>query len=206
MVAVKHASQDLVDERCTDRCMDKQCSLCQFDASKCYECFTGWYGKHCDEKCPKHCSTADCDQGTGKCQKCKNGYFGEFCNGKCDVACDTCSDNVSCDTCKKSLYGVFCNLVCPKECIDCARDGKCETCSAGYFGADCMCSIAECTNATNNKCFRCRNNMTWYSFQNGCCPCSEHCLRSITTNRRNFNTGNCMHGCKNNYIGEKMHR
>ncbi|XP_076089848.1 uncharacterized protein LOC143061381 isoform X2 [Mytilus galloprovincialis] len=186
--------------RCTERCNYENCSLCQFDVTTCYNCVDGWYGDHCDKKCPSHCSTKSCLQHTGKCRKCQNGFYGPYCDGMCRTTCDTCSDAFTCDTCKPGFHGENCQELCENNCKTCRRDGKCKTCKNGYFGDRCSCRISECTNVTNDLCTDCKKSINWYPLKNGCCPCSEHCIRN--NNEPLCNQTGCINGCAEKYYGD----
>lgn len=185
---------------CDKKCDFEHCSLCQFDVTTCFNCFNGWWGDHCDKKCTDHCSHPYCSQHTGKCGKCDEGYYGPYCEGTCNSACKTCSDNNTCDTCKKGFYGHDCKQRCPNRCEDCERDGKCKTCTVGYFGEGCRCELAQCTNRTNNSCFSCQNETTWYPFQNGCCPCSDNC--NSTLDDFLCTSNGCVNDCKDDSFGK----
>ncbi|XP_062568477.1 uncharacterized protein LOC134230660 [Saccostrea cucullata] len=190
--------------QCSTKCTDEHCSLCTYDITSCSKCLDGWYGKHCEKNCPtSHCRTQSCDKKSGKCGSCESGWFGEYCENKCIKNCDRCSDTTTCDVCKAGFYGYSCQLSCPTKCKNCERDGECKTCIDGFKGRDCMCEVSECSNVTNNKCTQCKNETSWFLFEDACCPCSEHCNQTSDQGICHAENGNCINGCQDDYIGDQ---
>ncbi|XP_033756284.1 multiple epidermal growth factor-like domains protein 10, partial [Pecten maximus] len=167
---------------------------------RCYECKPGSTGRHCNASCPAHCAGNKCDQITGACT-CADGWYGDDCSMQCFGNCSLCVDNSTCIRCVDGYYGDRCQEQCPNECKMCSRNGKtclgmCDGWNENY-GPLCGCRRSECAEREHGtyNCLKCKNE-SWFTQDEGCCPCSDHCNGSC-----DGNNGTCTDGCLDDYHG-----
>ncbi|XP_046376932.2 multiple epidermal growth factor-like domains protein 10 isoform X2 [Haliotis rufescens] len=145
---------------------------------------------------------------TGLCDCCRTGWTGNNCNTKCDNCGHRSVQNNGTheckDSCTKGTYGVMCNETCSKTCADGSchtKSGNCPGCVLGYYGERC-----------DKKCDRRCLQGGCYQHSSHCklCPyerygsfCEDKCSFGCAGERCNKRTGECLHGCKQGYLGKK---
>lgn len=116
--------------------------------------------------------------------------------------------------CNSSWYGTMCDRKCPQKCESfCDRDRGCTDCTAGYFGSNCD----QCSENTYGKncsltCQNCNNNCDPV---NGCiicatgfygANCQETCPEGCRDRKCDKNSGICLNGCIDRYMGDNCNR
>nr|XP_022315011.1 receptor-type tyrosine-protein phosphatase kappa-like isoform X1 [Crassostrea virginica] len=177
---------------CGIECEDK-CVHC-FNRNNCTKCLPGFYGLYCTWKCKNTCY--NCTE-YDVCENCKAGFYGRSCSNLCHNRCETCESADRCSSCRKGWSGPLCK--CSENCSPeaCGNDGKCNGCKDSFYGDYCnvICPSREC-----QKCDQSSGNCTMCSkgFYGSNCEqkCSSTCVETACGM-----TGECLQGCKENFIG-----
>ncbi|KAL5005752.1 hypothetical protein ScPMuIL_016910 [Solemya velum] len=207
---------------CKGRCSHTGSCLCT-------ECAVGFYGDSCSKPCSVHCSQG-CDRKTGYCESCKPGWFGASCGYKCPEYCYAsvcdrtsgdcsgcmagwsgarCTCQGSCDSdmphCYPGYYGSVCDKRCPYNCgtEGCDRSGVCRGCIQNYYQDQCDRKCGDCLTCDQQtgKCLSCHPGHFGHQCE---AHCSTRCLANVDGDVQcDFNTGHCLEGCLEGYIGDK---
>nr|XP_022304884.1 multiple epidermal growth factor-like domains protein 10 [Crassostrea virginica] len=176
------------------------------------ECFYGYFGKNCEQRCNDKCDGCNnvngvCDRGCqagwkgDNCQQqCSYGFYGQNCEQRCDDRCTGCSNvNGTCDrgcnpgwkgdNCQKQCQDKKYGLNCSENCENCRDLRQCH-----YINGSCL---NGCSSGFQGE--KCTMECAFGFYGIGCLQeCSSFCKISHTCHHV---TGLCKDGCKNGWQG-----
>ena len=154
------------------------------------ECFDGYYGTRCDEKCPvecKRCVGTYSGSSSAYCIECLPGHYGHHCMFNCSYCAEgLCSRDNCVNGCIEGWreYQSRMCVKCPNTCETCNpwswNDEKCTSCPHGAWGNLCdrtcpdSCPGQTC-NQDTGQC-ECVSGFYLDKENNVCEKCPENCL------------------------------